>query len=287
MKKDSGFRIQDSGVAPGFSPAPSAGADKGEADIAAAKPANIAPDTKGAPPAKGDVGAGLALPRKDDASIAPTGRADGREGAGQLPLIPDEWRNVVEELLTTGSTAEDVVEAVIGQGGPEVSVGAVLGHFRAHPGLQIQRVKQTLAGAAELRDALGNPQADHALVELANAALLVGYQGLTRKSGSITIKDAEVIRLARENLKLRRRVLRLKEVSVKRANDLHWKKLRYEDVKYDTALEKLNQLRHALHSLMAEGKLESGTLEKIREIYGIIRQPFIPPEGESPKPQEQ
>ena len=166
----------------------------------------------------------------------------------------------------------------------------MLGHFRAHPGLQIKRVKQTLAGAAELRDALGNPQADHALVELANAALLIGYQGLTRKSGSITIKDAEVIRLARQNLKLRQRVLRLKEVSVKRANDLHWKKLRYEDVKYDTALEKLKQLRHALHSLMAEGKLESGTLEKIREIYGIIRQPFIPPETEDPaaaQPQEQ
>ena len=43
-------------------------------------------------------------------------------GAGQLPLIPDEWRSLVEELLTTGSTAEDVVEAVIGQGGPEISV---------------------------------------------------------------------------------------------------------------------------------------------------------------------
>lgn len=206
-----------------------------------------------------------------------TARCAPTEGApAGAPLIPEAWREFVEDMLVSGSTAEDVVEAVIAQGGPEISVGAVLGHFRARPALLVKRVKQTLAGAAKLRDALGNPEADHALVELANAALMVGYQGLSRKSASLTIKDAETIRLARQNHKLRQRILRLKEVNLKRANELHWKKLRYEDVKYDTAVVKLKHLRQALRALLAEGKLESSTLDKIREIYGIIRQPFIP-----------
>lgn len=191
------------------------------------------------------------------------------------PLIPEAWRKDVEDLLTAGLAVEDIVEAVIAKGGPEIPEGAILAHFRTRPELQARRVKQTVAGTAEMREALGNPQADHTLVELANSALMIGYMGLTKKRGaSITIKDAEVVRLARQNLKLRRRVLRMKELNEKRAHEVHWRRIRYEDVKYQTAVERLKQLRRGLRTLMEEGKLDAGTLERIREIYGIIRQPY-------------
>jgi hypothetical protein len=211
----------------------------------------------------------------------PSARLLGKEGNGSAPrlLIPEEWRNDVEELLVAGAAVEEIVEAVMAKGGPEIPAGAVLGHYRIRPDLQRRRVEQTVKGAAELREALGNPQADHALVQLANAALIVGYQGLTKKSASLTIKDAETIRLARQNLKLRQRILRIKALNERRAHALHWKRLRYEDVKYATAVARLKQLRRELHGLMEEGKLEPQTLEKIREIYGIIRQPYIPPES--------
>ena len=201
---------------------------------------------------------------------------DGRTAAPG-PLIPAECRELVEELLVAGLAVEDIAEAVAAQGGPPLTDGAILAHFRTHPHLQRERIEETAAGAAKLRAALGNPEADDGLVQLANSALMVGYMGLTKKrSNSITIKDAECIRLTRENHKIRRRLLRLQEAGAKRDNLLRHKKLRYEDVKYDTALEKLKLLRKQFRLLMEEGKLDVGTLEKIREIYGIIRQPFIP-----------
>jgi hypothetical protein len=207
---------------------------------------------------------------------------------GAAPLIPEEWRPLVEELLTSGLAVEDIVEAVVDQGGPHIREGAILAHFRTHAHLQKHRVENTVDGAAKLRAALGNPEADHGLTQLANSALMIGYMGLTKKrSNSITIKDAEVIRLARQNLKLRQRYLRLKEVNVKRANELQWRKLRYEDVKYETAVTKLRSLRHALRALMNEGKLEPDTLDKIREIYGIIKQPYIAEDTEEPPDQGQ
>ena len=201
---------------------------------------------------------------------------DGRTAAPG-PLIPEECRELVEELLVAGLAVEDIAEAVAAQGGPPLTDGAILAHFRTHAHLQKERIAETAAGAAKLREALGNPEADDGLVQLANSALMVGYMGLTKKrSNSITIKDAECIRLTRENHKIRRRLLRLQEAGQKRENTLASKKLRYEDVKYDTALEKLKLLRKQFRLLMEEGKLDPATLDKIREIYGIIRQPFIP-----------
>lgn len=245
MKKDSGVRNQDSGVAAGFSPA---------RDVAA-----------GFSPADAGLKAGA----------TPDG-GDGRTAAPG-PLIPEGCRELVEELLVAGLTVEDIAEAVAAQGGPTLTDGAILAHFRTHPHLQRARIEQTAAGAAKLREALGNPEADEGLVLLANSALMVGYMGLTKKrSNSITIKDAECIRLTRENQKIRRRLLRLHEAAAKRDNTLRYKKLRYEDVKYHTAVEKLKLLRKQFRLLMEEGKLDVTTLDKIREIYGIIRQPFLP-----------
>lgn len=216
------------------------------------------------------------------ADIAHSAMSRSHHEPAQLPIIPAEWQGAVEELLIAGCTVEEVVETVNAQGGPEIPTGAVESHFRRSPALQRRRAQHLVEAAEQLRAALGNPQADHALVQLANAALMSGYLGLTRKNASLTIKDAECIRLARQNLKLRKRILRIKELNEERAHQLNWRRLRYEDVKYDTAVEKLKQLRQQLRTLMAEGKLESGTLEKIREIYGIIKQPFIPPEIENP-----
>ena len=193
------------------------------------------------------------------------------------PLIPEACRKFVEELLVGGLAVEDIAEAVAAQYGLQLTDGALLAHFRTHPHLQKERIEKTAAGAVKLREALGNPEADDGLVQLANSALMVGYMGLTKKrSNSITIKDAECIRLTRENQKIRRRLLRLQEAGQKRENTLAYKKLRYEDVKYDTAVEKLKLLRKQFRLLMEEGKLDAATLDKIREIYGIIRQPFIP-----------
>ncbi|MBI4164723.1 MAG: hypothetical protein HY508_03195 [Acidobacteria bacterium] len=199
------------------------------------------------------------------------------------PLIQEEWLPFVEEMLVAGLAVEDIAEAVIARGGPEISDGAILAHFRTHLDLQKRRVEQTVEGVAKLRQALGNPEADHTLVELANSALMAGYMGLTNKrAGSLTIKDAEVIRLSRENLKLRKRYMALKERGQARENRLLQSRLRYEDIKYDTAVERLKHLRKEFRSLMEAGKLEAGTLEKIREIYGIIKQPFNYENTETP-----
>lgn len=203
--------------------------------------------------------------------------------AAPKPLIDEEWRAFVEEMLVAGLAVEEIVEAVAAKDGPPLKVGAILAHFRTHPELQKRRVEQTVSGVAKLRAALGNPESDQAVTELANSALMIGYMGLSQKSAhSITIKDAEMIRLSGENLKLRKRYLELKERGQKRENRLLYKRLRYEDVKYDTAFVKLKHLRKTLRTLMEEGKLEPSTLDKIREIYGIIRQPFIEENSKTP-----
>lgn len=197
-------------------------------------------------------------------------------GPNERPLIPEEWRGLVEDLLVAGLAVEDIVEAVLEKNGPVIKEGAILSHFRTHPDLQKRRVENTVSGVEKLAGALGNPEADHALTQLANSALMVGYMGLTKKrANSITIKDAEVIRLSRENLQLRKQYLKLKEVGQARTNQLLDKRLRFEDVKHDKACEELKKLRGSLGTLMREGKLEQNTLNKIKEIYGIVQQPFI------------
>jgi len=203
--------------------------------------------------------------------------------AAPRPLIREEWREFVEEMLVAGLAVEDIAEAVVQKGGPVIRDGAILAHFRTHPDLQKRRVESTVNGVEKLAGALGNPEADHALTQLANSALMVGYMGLTKsRASSITIKDAESIRLQRLNLKLRKRYLELKERGQRWQNSLLNKRLRFEDVKYQTACEKLTQLRKTMRTLMEEGKLEPSTLEKIKEIYGIVRQPFIDENSKAP-----
>lgn len=216
-------------------------------------------------------------------AVAPPGAseaADAKPGA----FIPEEWREFVEEMLVVGLAVEDIVEAVIAKGGERITAGAVLAHYRSQPELQKRRIEETVKGVGELRAALGNPEADQALFELANSALMVGYMGLTKnRANSITIKDAECIRLARENLKLRKRYLELKEIGEKRQNQVHWKRLRYEDVKHDKACLELKKLRKSLRGLMEQGKLDTDTLAKIKEIYGIVQQPFIEDLAQEPQ----
>ena len=215
--------------------------------------------------------------------VASPERAAPPAAGAPKPLIQEEWRAFVEEMLVAGLAVEEIVEAVAAKNGPDIKAGAILAHFRTHPELQKRRVEQTVSGVARLREALGNPESDQALTELASSALMVGYMGLSQKSAhSITMKDAEMIRLSGENLKLRKRYMELKEQGQKRENKLLYKRLRYEDIKYETACVKLKQLRKSLRTLMEEGKLEPSTIEKIKEIYGIIRQPFIEENSKPP-----
>jgi hypothetical protein len=223
---------------------------------------------------KTDEGAALAPPQRVD--------AEGREPEPPAELIPEQWRGFIEEMLVSGLAVEDIAEIARGKAGLEIAESAILAHFRTHPELQKRRAEATIQGVEDLKKALGSPGSDHAMAQLANSALMIGYMGLTRaRANSLTIKDAEMIRLERENLKLKHRVLKMREIQHARSNELHARKLRYEDIKYETAVQKLAKLKRELKALMNEGKLETETLEKIKEIYGIVKLPFLDENSEA------
>lgn len=224
-----------------------------------------------------------AISQKTEEVVVPQSESSTATVADQPgELIPEQWREFIEEMLVSGLAVEDIAEVARGKAGLTISASAILAHFRTHSELQKRRAEATIQGVEDLKQALGNPGSDHVMVQLANSALMIGYMGLTRaRANSLTIKDAEMIRLERENLKLKNRVLKMREIGHARSNQLHLKKLRYEDVKYETAYQKLVKLKHELRALMHEGKLDKETLEKIKEIYGIIRLPFLDENSEA------
>jgi len=202
----------------------------------------------------------------------------------EVERLPGELAARIRNMLVEGATFEDIVETVNSDKGPTVTQMMVESYFRRNLEVQKERVRGLIQSAEEIKKSIGNP--DTAEGQLASAAFLTGFMRLTRKSAEIDLQDAETARMRRENLALERQVFDMKKS--KNEKDIEYLKahIRHEWGKLKYLRYKLQQMEATFDKLRRGEKLDTATLAKIREIYGIISEPFTPPElrGENAEP---
>ena len=201
--------------------------------------------------------------------------------AGDVKELPEELRELVDRMLREGATFEDVYEALDERGGPTLTLQGIQNFYRGNLDLQTRRIEYQLERARQLQESCAHP--DSAEAQLAQAAILTGLQCLTRKSTQLTSRETIHIWLQRENLRLKRELLRLKVAREAEDQRLRRTKLRSEMIKWKYARIKLQQLRR---QLIQEGKtklLGPEAMEKIQEIYGLLRIPVVARDPDRPE----
>lgn len=195
-----------------------------------------------------------------------------------LAELPRNLRQLVERMLVEGATFEDAWDALNERGGPTATLQAIQNFYRGDLELQKSRIQFQVESARQLRDSLAHP--DTAEAQLANAAILTGLQRLTRKEAAMAVRECVNARLQRENLELKKELLQSKLAQQAQNMRLQRTKLYSELIKWQAAKIKLQQLRR---QLAAEGKtklLGPEAMEKIQEIYGLLRIPVAAREPE-------
>ena len=193
--------------------------------------------------------------------------------------LPADLRQLVEQMLTDGATFEDVVDAVAERGGDGVTLGAVENFFRGNLTLQQERVRRQVATAQALKKAVGRSGSGQA--RLAEAALLTGLMRLSRKGSELNLKDAMRERIERENLSLKRQLLRLRVRKAVQDQEFARAHFRADLAKWQLSKARIADLRRTLETEGKQAKLGPETMQKIQEIYGLVISPPASPDGQN------
>ena len=220
----------------------------------------------------------------DDRRVSAESPSLGLKPASDVAELPADLRELVDRMLTEGATFEDVYEAVNERGGPTLTLQGIQNFYRGNLDLQKRRIQFQLERARQLKESFAHPESAEA--QLANAAILTGLQSLSRKGAEMTLRDYIRARLERENLMLKQDLLRLKVAREAEDQRLRRTKMHSELIKWQHAKIKLQQLRR---QLVQEGKtklLGPEAMEKIQEIYGLLRIPVVArdPDRKEPPP---
>ena len=197
-----------------------------------------------------------------------------------LERLDPERLQKIDDLLAEGATFEDVVRTVNGEAGKWINQQSVENYFHANLELQKRRVRRMVEKLEALKKSLGDPESAEG--KLAEAALFTGLMGLTRKSTYIDLEDLETLRLRREKLALERTIMELKEKEARERRRMVQAQTSYVIVKCEKAKFELRKMMDLLRNLKRGDQLDAQTIGRIREIYGIIRQPYIEPENPAP-----
>jgi hypothetical protein len=213
-------------------------------------------------------------PTEGSADSEKTPAPGGRVFKANVTDLKPEVQKLISKLLTEGSTFEDVVETINGQGGDGVTLNAVQNHFQGDPELQAKRVHHLINSAEALLATVGkNPKSAEA--RLARATFLTGYLRVRRDASLITPKEAEHNRLERENLSLKRKVLVMQK-------DKAVQELKYSNARTRMILLSQEKLKEEILKLQQEAKgrragepLGPEMLERIQQLYGLACQPLL------------
>ncbi|MFB3921590.1 MAG: phage protein Gp27 family protein [Terriglobia bacterium] len=241
------------------------------------------------PPAPGP--ATEPVPASSPTATPASAQSSGRSGEGdslrpftRVADLPDDLRELVRKMLIEGATVEDVVEAVNECGREKITLHAVHNYFRSDLALQQARIKWQRDTAKAFKEALGDPESGQQ--EVVDAVLMTGLMRLTRRSSEFGAKDALHERFDRQTVRLKQEVIRQREQKLrmeKRLAMAHWKS---EEAKTDLLRGRLAELNRLIEAGKGEGKLGPETLQKIQEIYGIVKVPYTPakPAEYAPEP---
>jgi hypothetical protein len=196
----------------------------------------------------------------------------------ELDGFDPERLKKIDHLLIEGATFADVVRTLNSEPGETIGELAVENYFRSNLELQKRRVCRMVEKMEELKASMGNPETAEG--KLAEAVLFTGLMGLTRNPMYADLEDVQTLRLKREKLELERSLLHLKDKEAREKVRQMKAQTAFTIAKCERATFELKKMEGLLRTLKRGDKLDPPTLNQIREIYGIIKQPYV---SESPE----
>jgi hypothetical protein len=191
----------------------------------------------------------------------------------ELDGFDPERLKKIDNLLAEGATFADVVRTLNSEPGETIGELAVENYFRTNLELQKRRVCRMVAKMEALKASMGNPETAEG--KLAEAVLFTGLMGLTRNPMYADLEDVQTLRLKRDKLELERSLLFMKDKEVREKVRQMKAQTSYTIAKCEKARFELRKMEDLLRTLKRGDKLDAQTLNQIREIYGIIKQPYI------------
>lgn len=201
-------------------------------------------------------------------SHAPKAKAKKPTRHTDVSTLPEDLRKLIRKMLTEGATYEDTFDSVNERNDHEVTLRAIQNYYRSDLKLQQARIRHRLKVAKGLKEALRESEGSQK--ELAEAALLTGLLGLTRKGSQFDVPDAVRENAQRENIQLKRKTFRLKSGKANMDQKMAETRLEVERTKLEMVQHKVAELKQALENAGKRQKLGPETIQKIREIYGLV-----------------
>jgi hypothetical protein len=229
-------------------------------------PNAVRPDVSAQQPTEGAAGANNSM------------AAGGRTFKNDVTHLHPDQQNLVSKMLVEGSTFEDVVEAINDQGDGGITLNAVQNFFQSNLDIQKKRVRRLIESGEALLASVGkDPKSAEA--RLARATFLTGYLRVRRDAAQISPKDAEHVRMERENLSLKRRLLIMQKEKAQQ-------ELKYSNARTRMILLTQDKLKEEILKLQQEAKGQGAgkpmgpeMLQRIQQLYGLASQPLLDEEG--------
>lgn len=190
--------------------------------------------------------------------------------------LTSEQEKVARTLLIDGATFETVALTFLGRG-QRVRREAIESYFLAHPEIAGERAKHMLKVTREIRKSISEGDPDD--IELADAVIATGLLGLHREQAKLDVNDAIRRDLERQVLVLKKQ-LTVARTSHERAATRHlFAQTRALDLDHEKARKGLEEVEAKLTRTEKDKKLNHEVVNQIREIYGLIKKPLVPPIG--------
>jgi hypothetical protein len=188
-------------------------------------------------------------------------------------LDPNDQK-LVCNMLIEGATFEDVVDTFDERGGVRITLAAVQNYFQSHPDVQAKRARHMVKSAEDLLAALGkDPKSAEA--RLARAAFLTGYMKVRREGSVVSAKDAERVRMVRENVTLKRRLLIVQKQKALQALRFSEAKTHFIVLSQEKLREEILKLQQEANRRQAGEPMGPEMLQRIQQIYGLACQPLL------------
>jgi hypothetical protein len=199
---------------------------------------------------------------------ATSGHAPVRKPCTDVKDLPPHLHQIVERMLTEGSTFEDTVQAVNKLGEERITLAAVEIYFRSNVPLQQDRIRRLMNTLHNLKEAFINPESAQA--DLAESVLLMGLLGLERRSTAAGVQHAIRAKDQQENVQLREDAFRLKSARSSLELKIMKARLKADQSKLQLAANKLEQLKRTLERERGGTTLSPDMVQRIHEVYGIV-----------------
>jgi hypothetical protein len=187
-------------------------------------------------------------------------------------------QNLISRMLVEGSTFEDVIEGVNAREEVGLTLNAVQSYFQRHPEIQAKRARYLVKSGEALLATLGkDPKSAEA--RLARATFLTGYLKVRREGSQITAKDAERVRMVRENLALKHRLLVMQKKNAVQALKYSQAKERFIVLTQEKLKEEILKLQQEAKGRRAGEPMGPEMLQKIQQLYGLASQPLFDEES--------